>query len=74
MVLKSPVPGTYAASMNTEMDTFQLDSVIHRHHVYKNIWSSLLGKKLECMREIRNVHDFYAVGVVKTGTGTVDLT
>ena len=56
-----------AASMDTEMDTFRLDSVVRRHHVYKNIWSSMLGEELQCICEMGNVHDLYA----KTGTGTV---
>ena len=62
-----------AASMVAEMDigTFRLDSVVRGHHVYKNIWSSMLGEELKCIRETGNVHDLYAVGVVKTGTGTV---
>ena len=59
------------ASMDTEMDTFRLDSVVRGHHVYKNIWSSMLGEELQCICEMGNVHDLYAVGIVKTGTGTV---
>ena len=55
------------------MDMFQLDLFVQGHHVHKNIWNSLLGEELECMCKTRNVHDFYAVGVVKTGTGTVNL-
>ena len=60
------------ASMDTKNDTFRLDSVVRGHHVYKNIWSSMLGEELQCIREMGNVHDLYAVGIVKTGTGTVD--
>ena len=60
-----------AASMDTDIDTFRLDSVVRGHHVFKDIWSSMLGEELECIRETGNVHDLYAVGVVKTGTGTV---
>ena len=32
----------------------------------------MLGEELECMLETGNVHDLYAVGVVRTGTGTVE--
>ena len=60
-----------AASMVAEMDTFRLDLVVRGQHVYKNIWSSMLGEELKCIRETGNVHDLYAVGIVKTGTGTV---
>jgi len=38
---------------------------------YKEIWSSMLGEELQCLREIGNIYDLYAVKVVKTGTGTV---
>ena len=37
-----------AASMDTEIDTFQLDSVVRGYHIYENIWSGMLGKELEC--------------------------
>ena len=71
-ISRSPVGYMFprAASMVAEMDTFQLDSVVCGHHVYKNIWSSMLGKELKCICETGNVHDLYAVSVVKTGTGT----
>ena len=50
---------------------FVFDSVVHEYHVYKEIWSSVLGKELQCTREIGNIHDLYAVKVVKPRTGTV---
>ena len=56
---------------STEMHTLRLDSVVRGHHIYKDIWSSMIGEELQCVREVGNVHDLYAVGVVKTGTGTV---
>ena len=37
-----------AASMDTAMNTFQLDPVVHGDHIYKNIWNSMLGEELEC--------------------------
>jgi len=53
------------------IDTFVLELVVHGYHVYKEIWSSVLGKELQCFCEIGNIHDLYAVKVVKTGTGTI---
>ena len=50
-----------AASMNTEMDTFGLNSVVHGHHIYKSIWSSMLGEELQYVHEMGNVHDLYIV-------------
>ena len=65
---------SHAPSMDMEMVTFQLDSVVHTWtpcRLYKNIWSSMLGKELECMHATENVHDLYAVAVVRIGTGTI---
>ena len=44
-----------------------MDSVIREHHIYEDkIWSSFIGEELQCQREVGNVHDIYAVSVVKT--------
>jgi len=53
------------------MDMFVLESVLCGYHVYKEIWSSMLGEELQCLREIRNIYDLYTVKIGKTGTGTV---
>ena len=44
-----------ATLYNTE---FLMESVIHRHHMYKYIWSSVVGEELECQIETRNVRHF----------------
>ena len=46
-------------------------AVVRGHHIYKDIWSSVHGKELQCKCEISNVHDLYAVSVIKHGTGIV---
>ena len=43
-----------------------MDSVIRGHHIYKDIWTSFVGEELQCQREVGNIHDIYAVSVVKT--------
>ena len=48
--------------METE---FLMESTIRGHNVYKYIWSSVVGEELECQIETGNVHDLYAVSVVK---------
>jgi len=53
------------------MDMFVFESVVRGNHIYKEIWSSMLGEELQCFHEIGNIHDLYAVKVSKTGTGTV---
>ena len=41
-------------------------SCMHGHHIYKDIWTSSIGKELQCQRKVGNTHDIYAVLVVKT--------
>jgi len=52
------------------MATCAIDSVVHGHHVYKDIWTPFLGEELQCCRA-GNVHDLHAVAMNKPGTGTV---
>ena len=52
-------------------DTFQLDSVVRGYHMYKDIWTTIYGEDLQCTREVGNVQDLYAIGIVKERTGTV---
>ena len=48
-----------------------MNSVVRGHHIYKDIWSSVHGEELHCRREFGNVHDLYAVSVIKHGTGII---
>ena len=59
------------AADSVDMASFSVESVIRGHHVYKAIWSSVLGEELQCHREVGNIHDLYAVSIVKPGTGVV---
>ena len=43
----------------------EIDSVIRGYHVYKDIWTAPLGEMLFCQREIANIHDRFAVAVIK---------
>ena len=47
--------------------SFTVDSMIRRNHVYKEIWDSNLGEELPCKLERNNVHDPFAVSVLKSG-------
>ena len=37
---------------------FSMESIIRGHHVYKYIWSSIVGEELECRIETGNVCHF----------------
>ena len=50
---------------------FSMESVIRGHHVYKYIWSSVVGEELECRIKAGNVHNLYAVSVIRSGTDIV---
>ena len=58
-------------SGDVNITSFLVESVVRGHHVYKTIWSSALGEELQCHREVGNIHDLYAVSVIKPG-GVVD--
>ena len=57
--------------MDPGAEAFYLNSVVRGHHIYKDIWSSVHGEELYCRREFGNVHDLYAVSVIKQGTGII---
>ena len=46
-------------------ERFVLDSVVRGFHVYKDVWNPTLGETLTCKPEFGNVHDPYAVSVVR---------
>ena len=40
-------------------------SLIRGYHVYKNIWNARMGEILSCSQQQGNLHDIYAVAVMK---------
>ena len=48
--------------------TFQLDSVVRGHHVYKSIWTPNIGQVLETAAEVSNTEDSHAVAVLYQGS------
>ena len=53
------------------VEAFYLNSAVRGHHIYKDIWSSVHSEEFHCKHEISNVHDLYAVSVIKHGMGIV---
>jgi len=60
-----------AAAASTEIDIFVKESVVCGYHVYKEILSNVVDEELQCIHEIGNIYDVYAVKVVKAGMGTI---
>ena len=44
-----------------------LQSTIRGHHVYKSMWTPIVGETLQVSREPSNSYDIYAVSVQKEG-------
>ena len=45
------------------METFQIESCVRGHHIYKEIWNLSSGEELTCSCEIENTKDPFAVAV-----------
>ena len=43
------------------------DSVIRGHHIYKEVWSPVIGEILTCEEEPGNVNDLFAVAIKRSG-------
>ena len=56
-------PRSQLDSIANAMETFQIESCVRGHHIYKGIWNSSSGEKLTCSREIENTKDLFAVAV-----------
>ena len=46
---------------------FDLSSVIHGYHIYKDTWIAVIGEERNCERELGNRHDPFAVAIMKDG-------
>ena len=51
----------------TTVTTFRIESTVRGHHVYKAAWSPYIGEELPVQREVNNIHDDFAVAVLKNG-------
>jgi hypothetical protein len=48
------------------LERYFVDSVVRGFHIYKNIWNPAIGELLLCEKEFGNLHDPYAVAVVRS--------
>ena len=56
----------------SDTESLSFDSCVRGHHVYKSIWNPTTGEYLTCRLEFGNIHDPYAVAVVRsTSSSTV---
>ena len=50
-----------------ELSRFAINSIVCGYQVYKNIRTSSVRGELQCQRETGNVHDLYAISVMRHG-------
>ena len=48
-------------------DALTIESCVCGYHYYQDIWEPVNGEQLECAQEPGNLHDRYAVTVLKGG-------
>ena len=49
--------------LTTHSHTYCINSVVHGHHIYKDIWTPVIGEELTCRREVGNIYDLYTVAI-----------
>ena len=51
-----------------DFEDYSVESVVRGHHIYKSIWTPLIGEVLTAELEEDNTEDQYAVAVIRAGT------
>ena len=54
-------------AVSTKSSTLERNCYIRGYHVYHSIWDGTVGKELLCKRKLTNLHDRYAIAVIKDG-------
>ena len=44
-----------------------INYVVRGHHIYKDIWTPVIGEELTCRKEFGNIHDLHAVAIIRGG-------
>ena len=47
------------------LSTLEVESMVRGYHVYKDLWTAVVGEELQCGRESENFRDPFAVAVKK---------
>ena len=46
-------------------ESFEVEFVVRRYHIYRDFWFAVVGTTLLCQVERFNLHDSYAVAMIK---------
>ena len=57
----------------TMATSFRIESTVRGHHVYKASWSPYIGEELPVQCEVNNIHDDFAVAVLKNSNTVVHV-
>ena len=67
--ISPPPPQSFTRPLRTLPITmatsFRIESTVRGHHVYKASWSPYIGEELPVQCEVNNIHDDFAVAVLK---------
>ena len=66
-LLGASIYGVQTAAMESSC-SWSSSSVVRGHHVYKNVWTPSIGKRLQLRRQDDNDYDDHAVSIVKAET------
>ena len=50
--------------METNMEVYEINSIVHGHHIFKEKWMPFIGENLECKQDETSTTDAYAVGII----------
>ena len=53
--------GCVTLAIESEVDSFTVESVIRGYHIYEEVWSSIIGEVLACCQDTRGHHDPFAI-------------
>ncbi len=56
-----------AAAPSSSLSAFELNSVVWGHHIYKELWTPIIGDSLDVQYEPSNPYDPRAVPVLRNG-------
>ena len=48
-----------------QQESFSVEAMVRGYHIYRSVWEAAVGEQLNCIREVGNRSDTFAVAVVK---------
>jgi len=48
-----------------QQESFSVEAMVRGYHIYQSVWEASVGERLNCIRQVGNHSDTFAVAVVK---------